>query len=135
MKLFRLFSLPSLASVMLLGLALTACTTAGGSVPLPGGDGSTAPPIVSTDGTLADERALFAVEAAYYVAATAYVSADDRGLIPGPTRERARQALVTSYQALNLARTAYRAGDSPTFSAQAAEALRFATQARDLIPK
>lgn len=134
MKLFRLFSIPSLVTVMMGAAVLAACTSTT-SPGYPPGPGAGLPPVVSTDGTLVDERALVALEAAYNVAASAYVAADDRGQIPPAVRERARQALVSSYQALTLARTAYRAGDSPTFATQAAEASRLVAQARELIPK
>lgn len=126
--------IPSLAVVLFGALVLAACV--GGPAPVfPGGDGSTAPPVVSTSGTLRDEQALFAVEAAYNVAANAYVTADSRGLVTPDVRERVRPLLIQSYQALELARTAYRVGDATTFAAQAAEATSLAIRARDLIPK
>lgn len=131
MKLLNGF--PSLAAVLVGALVLAACATGPAPV-LPGGDGSTAPPIVSTQGSLRDEQALFAVEAAYNVAANAYVSADSRGVLPAAVKARAQPILVSAYRALEAARTAYRIGDATTFAAQASEATRLASQARALIP-
>lgn len=130
MKLSRLLGIPSLAMVLMGALMLASCGTVA-----PAGGSGVGPPIVSTRGSLNDERALYAVEAAYNVAAHAYVTADTAGQLPAALKARVRPVLVSSYQALLAARAAYAAGDAATFTAQARAAVEFATQARELIPK
>lgn len=131
MKLSRLFAFPSLATVLIGALMLAACAT---TSPPPGVPGSGPPPVVSAAGTLADERALYALEAAYNVAAHAYVTADDRGQLSATLKARIRPALTASYAALRAAREAHAAGNATTFATQAAAVVRFANEARALIP-
>lgn len=114
-------------------LALAGCATSGPSVP-PGGSVDP-PPITGTQGTVVDERAMFAVEAAYNVAATAYLAADGRGQIPTATKATVRPIMASAYEAVLLARAAYRIGDASTFTAQAAAAIEAATRAAELIPE
>lgn len=117
-------------------LALCGALCLAGCATLPPPTGSAGPPpIVSTQGTLVDERALFAAEAAYNVAAHAYLTADDRGQLPAGVRATARDALIKSFDALEVARRAYAAGDAPTFAAQAAAVIALAADARRLIPR
>ncbi|MBY0395656.1 MAG: hypothetical protein K2X91_04185 [Thermoleophilia bacterium] len=131
MKLSRLFALPSLAAVLIGAMVLASCAT----VAPPGGPpGSSPSPVVSAAGTLTDERALYALEAAYNVAAHAYVTADDRGQLSAELKARIRPALTASYAALRAARAAHAAGNADSFATQAAAVVRFANEARALIP-
>lgn len=123
----------------LMALALASCSTSGppgdGYAPGGGTGGSIEAPGYPQQDEVRDEQAMIAVESLYNVAATAYVSADSQGVIPAPVRDRAQDALALSYESLKLARAAHRIGDATTFRAQASEAARLATIARDLIPK
>jgi len=129
-KLSRLFAFPSLAAVLIGAMGMASCAP----VAPPGGLSGSSPPPVTAQGTLADERALYALEAAYNVAAHAYVTADDRGQLSAELKARIRPALQSSYAALLAARAAYRAGDAATFAAQAGAVVEFANRARALIP-
>lgn len=110
-------------------LSLGACGTSGGPS-IPTG------PIVSTDGTLADERALYAAEATYNVAATAYLAAVDAGgLPPGPRRDLVKSILQRAEDALLAARTAHRAGEAETFAAQIVLVTSLAGNVVDLVDR
>lgn len=116
--------------VLMIACALSV-TTACATIPAAGGTA----PVISTQQTLLDERILFGAEAAYNVAASAYLSADSRGQLSPSVKATARAALTKSYDALLLARQAHAAGEASTFTAQAAAALAFASEARALIPQ
>lgn len=90
-------------------------------------------PVVSAQETVLDERALFTAEAAYNVAATAYLAAAGRDQLPAAAKAQARAVLVRSYDALKLARSAYAVGDAATFAAQISAATAFATHARAVL--
>ena len=112
-------------------LALASCApTTGSGLALPGVD-----PVVSLQGTSVDEKALIAAELAYITAAQSYVTARDRQLLPAETLATARAALIRSFDALKLARTAYRAGDANSFAAQAALVISAAAEANRLLPQ
>lgn len=78
------------------------------------------------DRTLRDEQGLWAAEAAYNVPAAAYVSAHSRGLVNDDLKAILKPRLITLYDLLKAARTAYRFGDAAGFTAkkEALEALR-----------
>ena len=120
--------LMSLAIVCALSLTAAACATMPAAPP-----GSGPPPVTAAQNTLLDERALFAAEATYNVAAQAYLAADGRGQIPAPTKAAARSILIRSYEALRLARQAYQIGEADTFTAQIASAAALAAEARALV--
>lgn len=112
-------------------LAMAACSHTPGPVgPGPGQPGN---PPDSQQASLLDERALFSAEAAYNVAATAYVSAESRNLLPPALAAQAQPLLAKAYVALRGARVAYAASDALNFAAFAREATALATQARVLI--
>lgn len=135
----KLMRLAAVAAGMMAAMALAACSTSsgGGSGYAPGGGtgGSIEAPGYPQQQELRDEQAMIAVESLYNVAATAYVAASEQGQIPAEIQNRAQDALALSYESLKLARAAHRIGDATTFRAQAIEAGRLATLARDLIPK
>lgn len=114
--------------ILAAAFALTACGATTGTL-TPGA------PIVSTQPTLADERALFAAEAAYNVAANAYLSADSRGQLAPAVKVSAKAGLERAYAALVLARRARDVGEAATLVEQAALALRLATDVRNSIPR
>jgi hypothetical protein len=124
-----------IAAIACLALASACATASGPGTSGPPGGVYQPPPVLTTDGTVLDEQALFAVEAAYNVAATAYLSADGRGQIPATTKAEVRPIMASAYEAVLLARAAYRIGDASTFTAQAAAAIEAATRAAELIPK
>lgn len=136
----KLMRMAALAAGMMAAMALAACSTSsgGGSGYPPGGGGSGGSieaPGYPQQQEIRDEQAMIAVESIYNVAATAYVAASEQGQIPAEIQNRAQDALALSYESLKLARAAHRIGDATTFRAQAIEAGRLATLARDLIPK
>lgn len=92
--------------------ALAACQPA----PAPG---NASEPIASAglgDATVMDEKALYALEAAYNVPAHAYVTADAKGLLNDATKAKVKPLLVKAYDALKLARMAYATGNSANFA-------------------
>lgn len=109
-------------------LALAACTPGAVATYNPG-----VTTIVSTQETLIDERALFAAEAAYNVAATAYLTAVDNGQLEGARKASSKAVLVRSYEALLAARQARSVGEASTFTTQAAAALSLAQQVTALL--
>lgn len=105
-------------------LALSACAT-------------TAPinaPVPIAQSQVLDERALIAAESAYNVAGEAYLTAYRRNLLPADLQPRIRELLVDSFDAILLAREAYRLGNAATFTDQVAIASRLAGEAQRLIP-
>lgn len=124
MKRLRIFALAAVA-------ALSAACSAPGAVaqhvePVSAGG--------VTSGTLLDERALYAAEAVYNVAANAYVTLDGRGLLPPALKARVRPLLLDAFAALQAARSAYRLGDAGGFTAKIAAVRDLATRARALMP-
>jgi hypothetical protein len=85
--------------------------------------------------TVVDDRAMFAVEAAYNVPAHAYVTADANGLLTPALKAQIKPLMLQAYDALELARAAYRAGNVAGFEAQAAAVRDLASLANALIPK
>lgn len=88
----------------------------------------------ATSGTLVDERALYAAESAYNVAAHAYVTLDANGQLSPALKAQARPLMADAYAALLAARTAYRAGDAGTFSAKVSAVMDLAARVRALLP-
>lgn len=110
-------------------LSLAACATApGGSTTGPPG------PVITGSATALDEKALVAAEIAYNVAANAYVVADGKGLLSASVKAEAKSRLVTAYDALKAARSAYAAGNASTFVEQVARVTILADQVRKLVP-
>lgn len=112
-------------------LAIAACspTTTSGPGPIGGA------PVISTQGTVMDEKALIAAELAYNTAGESYLVARERGLLPAATLAQARTVLGRAYSALLLARRAYAIGDANTFAAQAALVFSAAAEAKRLLPQ
>lgn len=114
-------------------LVAVAMLSLGACAPLGASSNPTAP-VVSTQGTLADERALYAAEETYNVAATAYLAAIDAGrLPPGPGRDRLKAVLQRAEDALLAARVARRAGEANTFAEQLTLVVQLATDVRVLL--
>lgn len=107
--------------LLIAGGAMTACAPVG-------------EPAVSTRGTAIDEKALFAVEAAYNVTGTAYLAAVDAGVLTGARKDEVKIKLQLAYSALLAARRAYEIGDARTFAEQAAAVVSATDQAKALIP-
>lgn len=117
------------AVVACAALSLAACATAGsGTTTGPPG------PVVSGQNTALDEKALIAAELAYNSAATAYLAADQRGLLTAAQRKEWGGRLITAYDALKLARQAYAAGNASTFVEQLARVTILADQVRRGLP-
>ncbi len=111
-------------------LALASCAPTTGA-----GAGDGLGPVISTQGTVIDEKALIGAELAYNTAASAYLVARERNLLPEATRAQARAALIRSFDALKLARRAYEIGDANSFAAQAAIVISAAAEAQRLVPQ
>lgn len=118
----------------LLGIMIAAaCLTLAGCNTL----GQVLPPLgtsVATS-TALDEKALYAAEASYNVAATAYLEAVENGLVTPAVKAQVKPLLVKAYDALKAVRAAYHAGNAANFSAQVAEVTRLTTAVRSLLPK
>jgi hypothetical protein len=86
--------------------------------------------------TLNDEKALYAVEAAFYGANSAAEAAVDTGLLkPGsPDAVKVADYLAQGHTALLAARAAYRAGDAKTYTQKLASVQAFVASAWALIP-
>lgn len=111
------------ASAALLAFAATGCAPMASPVPTA--------PVVSTTETLIDERALFAAEAAYNVAASAYLAIESTLTVDQKAPIKA--ALGQAYGALILARHARDIGEADSFVEQTRAALAFASRANTLI--
>lgn len=119
----RIFCLAAVACLSLMGAA---CATT--DITNPG----TSPPPITGENTVVDEKAMIAAELAYITAAEAFVTARDRQLVSPEVLATARSALIRSFDALKLARTAYRAGSASSFAEQAAIVISAAAEARRL---
>jgi len=98
----RLFSMAAAACLLLLApLTLTACESLPGS----GAVGAAINPT-------ADEKALFVAEATFRGALVAVEAAVDSGKLKGENAATVRRYLAQARTALQLARTAYAAGDA-----------------------
>jgi hypothetical protein len=91
------------------------------AAPLAACGGLTADPPLAE--TLADERALFAAEAAYFGAASAAEAAVDAGVLSGEPAGLAADYLDRGYAALQVARRAHAAGNATEAATAAREAL------------
>lgn len=85
--------------------------------------------------TVMDERALIVTEAAFYGAQGAIEGAVDAGLLKGDNAAAVMNYHKAAYDALLLARAAYKAGDAATFPAKVAATQKLIAQAWALIPK
>lgn len=83
--------------------------------------------------TLADERAMYAAEAAYNVAASAYVTADSNGVLTPAIKAKVKPYLTKAYAALKVARSAYAAGNTGDFFTAVADLETAANQAKALL--
>lgn len=111
------------------GLAAVLIATGGASC------APTAPIEVTTPAeTTVDEKALFALEAAYNVVGNTYLAAVDTGMLTGARKDEAKLNLDVAYGALRRARTAYEIGNSESFKAQADMARAALDLARRQIP-
>lgn len=117
-------------------LALAACTPSN-----PVANNTVDPPPRAAPGnslaeaTVMDEKALYAVEAAYNVPAHAYVTADGKGLLNSALKARVKPLLVQAYAALKTARAAYATGNARTFTEAKASVERLAAEASAILPK
>lgn len=85
--------------------------------------------------TLADEKALFAAETAYNIAADAYVRASGTGQLPAAVKAVVQPKMVQAYAALKLARQAYTLGQTCNLLKAVELTKSLATQAKTLLPK
>ncbi len=83
--------------------------------------------------TLADEKALFTAETAYNVPADAYVKLGAN--LPADKRAAVRKVLIQAYDALKLARAAYKAGDGCSLNSYVNLVNTLGTQAKTILPK
>lgn len=115
-------------------IGLMACQPFDGTVT--NGNVTSAPPATSGPAgrTVADERLLYAAEAAYNVPAHAYVTADSRGQLPPALKARIRPLLIDAYARLQDARRLYNLGNAQNFRDAANAAIGLANSARDLMP-
>jgi hypothetical protein len=86
-------------------------------------------------GTLVDEKALYAVEAADFGAEAAAEAAVDNGLLKGPEAAKADSMLDAAHAALVAARAAYAVGDAQTCAERIAAVQALIADAWALIPK
>lgn len=114
-------------------LALASCGTTG-ALNTAETVGQAVPAVTQPTAGLIDEKALYAAEAAYNVAATGYLNAVDSGALKDPTKALVKACLMDAYSALVLGRKAQKIGDAPSFGAQVGIARRLAEQAATLKP-
>jgi hypothetical protein len=72
-------------------------------------------PSQAADGTVMDEKGLYAAEAFYNVPAYAYVIADGKGQIKPALKAQLKPVMLKAYNTLVTARAAYKAGNSCGF--------------------
>lgn len=87
------------------------------------------------DRIVMDEKAAYAAEAFYNIPAQAYVSADQRGLIPVSLRIQLKTRLLRMADYLKLVRQAYAVGDATSFSQRYHELEALKAQIMPLIPR
>lgn len=122
----------------LASLALAACgvTPTPAPLPTPPTAVEAAPvPVAPSKVQALTAGAMYAAEAAYNVPAHAYVTANERGLLPEPLKRQVQPLLVAAYEQLKKARLFYAVGDAVGFFAARAELETNADQANRLIPK
>ena len=88
-----------------------------------------------TSNTLVDEKLLFTAETAYNIPADAYVRAEATGKLPADIKATVRPLLIQAYEALKLARTAYKAGDGCSLKRYADLAVLLGSKAQLALPK
>lgn len=115
-----------------LALAMPGCALIADNIPGTAGQVIAAP---VGDMTLRDEQGYWAVATAYNVPAQAYVSADKRGLIPPNLKAVLKPKLITMYDLLKAARTAYKFGDAAGFAAKRAALEKLRDEIMPLIPR
>lgn len=91
-------------------------------------------PIVSAEQTLIDEKSMYGAEAAYNIAANAYVTADAVGALDAASKAKVKPLMISAYSALVAARTAYRLANADSFYEQVALVKKLSEEARAVIP-
>jgi hypothetical protein len=86
-------------------------------------------------GTLADEKAMYAAEATYNVTAQAFLEANNTGKLSPALRDTAKTKLLAAYQALKLARVAYKVGNTCDFFSNFSNLKSLVSQAKEYLPK
>lgn len=92
-------------------------------------------PLVNAEQTLIDEKAMYAAEAAYNLAAEAYITADAVGALAPDTKAKVKPIFAKAYEALKAARTAYSLSNAASFYEQTALVKQLANEAKALIPQ
>lgn len=118
-----------LAAFAVATLTLTA-TTACKHLPEP-----TTAPCVYASQTTFDEKGLYSLEAAYNVAAFAYVEADSNNVLPDSIKAKTKPALIEAYSWLKAARQAKAAGDACSFAEAALRVTGLAADVKLLLGK
>lgn len=85
------------------------------------------------DSTLADEKGLYAAEAAYFGAGTALEAAVDAGLVRGERAAQAARLERSAYSALVIARRAQAAGNTGDAAVAAAQVLGAVAELQKLL--
>jgi hypothetical protein len=82
-----------------------------------------------------DEKALYGAEAAYNVAAHAYVTADGTGKLTPELKAQAKPLLLQAHSALMTARSAYKLGATCDLFEAISGVKSLADQAKAILPK
>lgn len=96
---------------------------------------ATKPLLPVVEDTLVDEKALYTAEAAYNIAASAYIAADTADLMKPEIKAKVKPLMVKAYAALLSARDAYLLLNASAFSEQVSLALKLSKEAAALIPQ
>lgn len=104
------------------------------STPSPVAGPSSAESCGLASGTLVDEKALYGAEIAYNVPANAYVTLDTNGQLTIEIKSKVKPLLIGAYDALVVARSAYKLGDVCTFNAAVTNVKQLATSAKAFLP-
>lgn len=130
-KLFYAFA-PALATLAACNTPLTSPGNEATSTPVASATGAESCGLAA--GTLVDEKALYGAEVAYNVPANAYVTLDTNGQLNADLKAKVKPLLVGAYNALGVARSAYKFGDVCTFFGAVKTVTDFTTKAKVLLP-
>lgn len=92
-------------------------------------------PKVCTAGNTLDEKVLIGAELFYASAADTYLAVQRAQPFTEPIKGQIKSGLATGYDALKLARTAYRVCDAPTMFGKIGQAYGLISGAKALLPK
>jgi hypothetical protein len=120
--------------IAMASLGLAACQPVPGATPTPNPTPNEVSDCGIASNTVIDEKVMIGAESAYNIAAHTYLTLDGAEKLDAEAKAKVRPMLVSAYDNLKLARTAYNAGDGCSLKNYTDLVEVFTSRARSLFP-